>query len=140
MGFIRPLIPNANRVLKIKEPMTLPIIISVLFLRAAATQVMSSGNEVPKAMAVREISASDIPTFLAIKMELSITSFPEIGIRMMPAKANKMLLLMLRPGVVSSMISVGLFFDDKKVMIIKKLKIASSTRLSIKLRPRNSFL
>jgi hypothetical protein len=53
MGLIKALIGNIKRRLKILEPITLPIAISLFFLTAAIIEVTSSGKDVPAAIIVR---------------------------------------------------------------------------------------
>ncbi|GAB4144322.1 MAG: hypothetical protein OHK0017_02720 [Patescibacteria group bacterium] len=48
--------PRIRAILTILEPITLPTANSVLLLRAAVTEVISSGREVPTAMIVSEIT------------------------------------------------------------------------------------
>lgn len=55
MGFMSELIDSINKILKIFEPMTLPIAMSLFFLRAATIEVINSGKEVPAAMMVNPI-------------------------------------------------------------------------------------
>lgn len=55
MGFMSELIDSINKILKISEPMTLPIAMSLFFLSAATIEVINSGKEVPAAMMVNPI-------------------------------------------------------------------------------------
>ena len=57
--------PNIPRILKIFDPIILPIEISVSFRKAAVTEVASSGMLVPIAIIDKDITLSDIPIFLA---------------------------------------------------------------------------
>lgn len=58
--------PNTRKILKMLLPITLPSAIAVFPLRAAVTDVASSGREVPIATIVRPITASLTPMAEAI--------------------------------------------------------------------------
>jgi len=68
------LMPNIKKILKIFEPITFPIAISLFFLKAATSDVTSSGREVPIETMVRPISFSLTPRKVAIATDLSTTN------------------------------------------------------------------
>lgn len=51
-GLMMLLIESTNRMLKIFDPMTLPMAISLFFFKAATIDVNNSGSEVPAATMV----------------------------------------------------------------------------------------
>jgi len=55
IGLIKALIDRIKRILKMLEPITFPIAISLFFLKAATIEVTNSGNEVPAAIIVNPI-------------------------------------------------------------------------------------
>ena len=63
IGLIIPVIPITAMILKIFDPIKLPIEIPDSFLYAATIEAVSSGADVPKATTVTPITASDIPIF-----------------------------------------------------------------------------
>ena len=65
--------PKTKSILKMLEPTTFPIAISLFFLTAAVTLVANSGRLVPTATMVSPIKASETPSILAIAMALSVT-------------------------------------------------------------------
>ncbi len=67
-GVMTELTPNTRKMLKILEPIALPIAIPACFLRAATMLVTSSGNDVATAITVTPIIASLSP----IKRDISI--------------------------------------------------------------------
>lgn len=67
--------PNTPRMLKILDPIILPMEISISFLRAATADVANSGTEVPKATSVRPTTRSLIPKSRAIFLALSTKRF-----------------------------------------------------------------
>ena len=56
-----PLTESINRILKILEPITFPMAISLFRFDAATTEVTSSGSEVPAATIVSAIIFSEMP-------------------------------------------------------------------------------
>ena len=54
--------PSTSRILVILDPMTLPTTISLAPLSTDITDVVSSGNDVPKATNVTPITNGDIPS------------------------------------------------------------------------------
>lgn len=66
IGTISEEIPSTNRMLKILLPTTFPTAISAFPFLAAATEVASSGREVPWATMVSPINFSDRPAIGAI--------------------------------------------------------------------------
>ena len=65
--------PNTIHILNILLPTILPIAISFSFLIHATTLVTSSGNDVPKATIVSDISLSLTPNFCATRTLLFTT-------------------------------------------------------------------
>jgi len=65
MGVIAEETPNIVKILKIFYPIRFPIEISICFLMAATTEVISSGILVPMATIVREIMRSSTPICVA---------------------------------------------------------------------------
>ena len=85
IGVITADTPRIKNVLKILEPTTFPIAISVFFLKAATTEVASSGKDVPKETTVTEITLSEIPKFLAKSTAESTINFPPKTRRIKPS-------------------------------------------------------
>jgi len=69
-GIMSPERPTMNKMLKMLLPTMLPMAISALPLRAAITEVKSSGSEVPRATTVRPMNLSLTPAVLARKLAL----------------------------------------------------------------------
>ena len=76
IGLISAVAPTIRTILKIFEPMTLPIAISISFLIVAVIEVINSGKLVLKATIVRPIIFSLIPKLVAIAEALSTTKSP----------------------------------------------------------------
>lgn len=84
-GAITADIPKIKNILKILEPTTFPIAISVFFLRAATTEVANSGKDVPKETTVTDIILSEIPKFLAKLTAESTINLPPKTKRIKPS-------------------------------------------------------
>ena len=74
IGAIKELIERMSKILKILDPIILPIAIPLFFLMAATAEVMSSGKEVPIAMIVSPIIFSLTPNCVANLTPLSTTN------------------------------------------------------------------
>ena len=85
IGLIKELTDTMNRILKIFEPTTFPIAISLFFLVAATMDVTNSGKEVPAAIIVKPIIFSLTPKFVASRIPLFTTNWPPT---IRPAKPN----------------------------------------------------
>ena len=66
IGITKLLIDKIKRILKIFEPITFPIAISLFLFVAATIEVTNSGNEVPAATIVNPIIFSLTPKLFAI--------------------------------------------------------------------------
>ena len=100
--------------------MAFPIAISVFFLRAATTEVASSGRDVPMATMVNPIIVSLRPKLLAIILALSTLHFPPKNNAANPIKTYRISLNRLFSFfVISSFISSFLFsFFSRTIRII----------------------
>ena len=85
--------PKMNKILKIFDPITLPIAISFSFLIDATTEVTSSGSDVPTATMVNPTNVSDIPNDIAIFEALSTTIVPPPIIATKPTAEKKILII-----------------------------------------------
>ena len=88
IGLIVAAIPSTNRILKILEPITLPSAISSSFLRAATTEVTSSGRLVPQATIVSPIRFWLSPSFAATVDAPFTTKSPPNLIATIPPTIN----------------------------------------------------
>ena len=61
MGEMSPLTESMNKMLKILEPITFPMAISLFCFEAATMEVTNSGSEVPAATMVSAMIFSEIP-------------------------------------------------------------------------------
>lgn len=68
--------PSTNKMLKMLLPTMLPKAISLCFFKAAVTEVINSGRDVPTATIVNPTSVSLIPMEYAISVLLSTTNPP----------------------------------------------------------------
>ena len=76
IGAINQVIPRIPNMLNTLLPTMFPMAISFCFLRAATTEVASSGRLVPTATIVSPITASDSPIFFASSTAPSTMNFP----------------------------------------------------------------
>ena len=76
-GLIILVTHRIQKILKIFDPTTFPIAMSVSHFLTAMTEVASSGREVPIATIESQIIRSEIPRAVAISMALSTRSFPQ---------------------------------------------------------------
>ena len=91
IALIALLAPNTNKMLKMFDPMTLPIINSFSPFFKAVSEVTSSGKEVPIATMVKPTNVSLIPRAIAIAEALSTTKSPPRMIPISPIKIKIML-------------------------------------------------
>ena len=83
IALIELLAPSTNKILKMFEPITLPITIWFSPFFKAVSEVTSSGKEVPIATIVKPTNVSLIPSAIAISEALFTTKSPP---RIMPAR------------------------------------------------------
>ncbi len=76
-GRMQAEIQRIIRIFKMLDPIIFPIVIFVFFLNVATIDVTSSGVEVPIAMIVSPIIASDNPNIFAICTDQSTSIFPQ---------------------------------------------------------------
>ena len=75
------------------EPITLPIAMSLFFLRAATIEVINSGSEVPAAIMVNPIIFWLIPKSVAMSKLLSTTNLPPISSPLKPIRIKVQILI-----------------------------------------------
>ena len=101
------LAPSTNRILKMFDPITLPITSWFSPFLKAVIDVTSSGKDVPIATIVKPTNVSLIPSAIAIAEALSTTKSPPI---MIPARP--MIINMILFGSVNLAASTSLAFLD----------------------------
>ncbi len=84
IGEIIALKASTQRILKIFEPITFPIAISVCFFLAATSEAASSGSDVPRATIVKPIKTSLKPKKRAISEALSTINLPPTNKAIIP--------------------------------------------------------
>ena len=107
--------PRIQNILKILLPTTFPIAISDCFLRAATTEVASSGRLVPTATTVSPIIASLIPMRVASSTAPSTIHFPQMVNPTRPSSIKMMDFQTGRIFISSGVDSSGVFFTIPKV-------------------------
>ena len=82
--------PNISKILNILEPSMFPIAISLSPLKAAVTEVTSSGKLVPISIMVKLITFSLIPSVCAMVTAWFTVKSPPIFKPTIPSKIKKM--------------------------------------------------
>ena len=90
IALIALLAPSTNKILKMFEPITFPIINWFSPFFKAVSEVTNSGKEVPIATIVKPTNVSLIPKAIAIDEALSTTKSPPITIPASPIKMKIM--------------------------------------------------